>query len=447
MSNITMINIDRLRPHEDNPRKDLGDLSELTESIRQNGIYQNLTVVEDPEGSETYVVIIGHRRLAAAKAAGLTVVPCVISKMDYRRQIETMLIENMQRADLTVYEQARSFQLMLDLGSDTQTIAKNTGFSVATVKHRLKLAELDPAKLKAAADRQISLGELLELEKIQDLDRRNHVLEYAGTEDFRLEYNRALNAELIEKNLPIVQAALKEIGAKEISQREAWSAKYTLYPGSKGYIYLAKYGEPGNVIPDILPDEKIYYHLDDNSLVLYARAKKEKAPAESESPKEKKRKEALRKAWAEVDRLGEETYKLRYDWISAYKCQEGDYRTVLLYSVIAGLIGATSYTGASASAIIKALEIDNPIWPYVEQIYEKVDYSNLKQAAFYAYLTMGDDVKLRTASGSRGDLPYFTESPKLNIIYDYLVLLGYKASKEELQLLDGTHEIYDKRRK
>lgn len=101
---IQMISIADLHPHKDNPRKDLGDLSELTESIKVNGIFQNLTVTPRPEGG--YTVIIGHRRMEAAKLAGLTELPCAVVDMDERTQLSTMLLENMQRSDLTTYEQA-----------------------------------------------------------------------------------------------------------------------------------------------------------------------------------------------------------------------------------------------------------------------------------------------------------------------------------------------------
>ena len=137
---MEMISIDRLYPHPQNPRRDVGDISELTESIRANGVFQNLTVIEGgagvPKGAEGYTVIIGHRRLAAAKAAGLTELPCSVVEMDEREQVATMLLENMQRSDLTVYEQAQGFQMMLDLGETEQSIAEKTGFSKATVRHR-----------------------------------------------------------------------------------------------------------------------------------------------------------------------------------------------------------------------------------------------------------------------------------------------------------------------
>ena len=102
---ITYIKTSKIYPHKDNPRKDVGDVTELSESVKHSGILQNLTVV--PRTADTYTVIIGHRRLAAAKLAGLKTVPCAIVLMDYREQLSTMLAENMQRSDLTVFEQDR----------------------------------------------------------------------------------------------------------------------------------------------------------------------------------------------------------------------------------------------------------------------------------------------------------------------------------------------------
>ena len=101
-----MIPIEALKPHPDNPRKDVGDITELAESIKANGVFQNLTVLKG-DILDGYTVVIGHRRLAAARAAGLTELPCMVVEMDEREQISTMLLENMQRNDLTVYEQAQ----------------------------------------------------------------------------------------------------------------------------------------------------------------------------------------------------------------------------------------------------------------------------------------------------------------------------------------------------
>ena len=103
--------VSQLIPHPDNPRKDLGDITELTESVKKNGVLQNLTVTPidkdgNPAGNnnaDRYMVIIGHRRLAAAKAAGLWDVPCtIVEEVTHDEQLLMMLEENIQREDLTI---------------------------------------------------------------------------------------------------------------------------------------------------------------------------------------------------------------------------------------------------------------------------------------------------------------------------------------------------------
>ena len=75
MNEIVMIPVERLEHHPENPRKDLGDLTELAESIKANGVMQNLTVVKNHFAPDVYTVVIGNRRMEAAKLAGLKEVP------------------------------------------------------------------------------------------------------------------------------------------------------------------------------------------------------------------------------------------------------------------------------------------------------------------------------------------------------------------------------------
>ena len=194
MAEIVMIPIDHLHAHPDNPRKDLGDLSELAESIKAKGILQNLTVVPlvlvDPDatislGDDHYCIVIGHRRQAAALLAGLTELPCAIVQMSYEDQIATMLVENMQRSDLTVYEEAKGFQMMLDLGKSIKEVSEMSGFSETTVRHRAKLAELDEKKFKKAVDRGATLFDFMELESFDDPAEKETLLDVIGTSDFK----------------------------------------------------------------------------------------------------------------------------------------------------------------------------------------------------------------------------------------------------------------------
>ena len=126
MQNITMIPITCLYPHPDNPRKNLGDLSELADSIQKNGIMQNLTVV--PKSESEYTVIIGHRRLSAAKQAGLTAVPCAITEMSPTDQVATMLLENVQRVELTPFEQMKVFSSCSTLARRSKRFRKRRVF-------------------------------------------------------------------------------------------------------------------------------------------------------------------------------------------------------------------------------------------------------------------------------------------------------------------------------
>ena len=214
---IRMIPVTSLYPHPDNPRKDVGDVTELAESIRKNGVLQNLTVVpvdeveavlrehldrinqahseEELPPHEAYVVVIGHRRLAAAKRAGVERVPCAVVSMTQAQQIRTMLEENMQRKDLTVYEQAQGFQMMLDLGETLETIAKESGFSTTTVRRRLHLLKLDPEKFKASEARGATLTDYMELDKIKNPETRNQVLDKIGTASFKNELVKAMEQE------------------------------------------------------------------------------------------------------------------------------------------------------------------------------------------------------------------------------------------------------------
>lgn len=139
-SEVVKIRVENIYPHPDNPRKDLGDVTELAESMKKHGVMQNLTVIpasaltadpeDQPDADKVSVIsdfhaLIGHRRLEAAKLAGLVEVPCQIrSKISRKEQVGIMLLENIQREDLTIQEQAQGFQMMLDLGDTEDQIAE-----------------------------------------------------------------------------------------------------------------------------------------------------------------------------------------------------------------------------------------------------------------------------------------------------------------------------------
>ena len=200
----------QLEPHPDNPRKDLGDLTELRESIRQNGIMQNLTVIPTDDTFEHFRILIGHRRFAASEGI-VNELPCVIVEdLTDREQVGIMLCENLQRNDLTFYEQGQGFQMMLDLGDTIDEISEKTGFSKNTVKHRVEIAKLPKAAIE---DRkfQLTIGDLIELEKISDVKKRQKVLETAwDSNNLKNRISQEVREEKIQKNMKLVNDWLKK---------------------------------------------------------------------------------------------------------------------------------------------------------------------------------------------------------------------------------------------
>ena len=205
----------QLEPHPDNPRKDLGDLTELRESIRQNGIMQNLTVIPTDDTLEHFRILIGHRRFAASEGI-VNELPCVIVEdLTDREQVGIMLCENLQRNDLTFYEQGQGFQMMLDLGDTIDEISEKTGFSKNTVKHRVEIAKLSK---KAIEDNrfQLTIGDLIELEKIADVKKREKILSEAwDSNNLKNRINQEIREQKIQKNLKQVKEWLKKCKVKK----------------------------------------------------------------------------------------------------------------------------------------------------------------------------------------------------------------------------------------
>ena len=265
MNEIKMIDIGLLEPHPDNPRKNLGDLTELTDSIKKNGIMQNLTVVSKPDGM--YRVVIGHRRIAASKAAGLTELPCTIAKMDDRQQLCTMMEENMQRKDLTIPEQAYGFQYMLELDMSVKEIAQTTGFSESLVRNRLEIAKLDPKALEEAVkneEYQWSVQDFVELNRIKDTKERNRILNQKvyGRGSLVSSINAAVKKEKEKEAEKKLIPVLKEKGFLQSKDSTlTWSSAWEVLQR----IDLAK-PERVTVEPD--PDAQIFYMVSWGTLYI-----------------------------------------------------------------------------------------------------------------------------------------------------------------------------------
>ena len=135
-----MVPIDLLDPNPNQPRQVMGDLSELIASIAEKGIIEPLVV---RQRGERYQIIAGERRYQASVQAGLRELPVVIREVDDTEVIELALIENLQRKDLTPFEEAEALQGLAErCGYTHEDLARRLGKSRTSITESLSLASM-----------------------------------------------------------------------------------------------------------------------------------------------------------------------------------------------------------------------------------------------------------------------------------------------------------------
>ena len=430
-----------LHPHPGNPRKELGDLSELSESIKAKGIMQNLTVV--PRDAGGYTVIIGHRRSEAARLAGLEVAPCVITEMSMREQMATMLLENMQRVDLTAYEQAKGFQMMIDLGESVQTISEKTGFSKTTVKRRLEMAKLSDKVLKEVSSRPISMEDYDKLAKIKSIKKRNEVLLKIGTANFDSAVEGAVRAELIEERMPIFERKIMALGAKPMREEDRWSSKFERIADVD--VKVADADE--TIVAKKYQGEELFFSVRSHWGNLEVYRKKPKEPVNKKSKQEIERERAIEECKKGLKAATEMSRVLRANFVrglvmtaknrekvlaggaAVLKCSMQSYlRTVHAKQVLEFIGEETSNEYGKNGELFEAAYLAKPQFVIPAMIYLSFENDNVPK-----YWT-------ETYDG----FPEHTRNVYLDELYAWLMSLGYEMSDDEIALADGTHELFRK---
>lgn len=320
---IVDIPVSQLMPNPHNPRRDVGDVTELADSIRAQGIKQELLVTPagDRDGVPQYRVVIGHRRLAAARLAGRDMVPCRIEELTPREERELMLVENTQRVDLTPLEEADGYQGLLDLGVKVKEMAVRTGRSMRLVRGRLKIASI-PRSVREASPSFAQLS-LRELEDIAEFDgdekAQARLASKAGCNDFEWQLNQLrrerdrrkwVEAALLwaeSNNLPMLPDNLKTEDAWANPTGYEYQKRFGQdYPGpffKQWKDWMAEGSHPGVVIR-ILEDA--------GSVVAYTPARKTVTkPDEQAEAKRRMERERRHK----VRELAQASAELRCEWI------------------------------------------------------------------------------------------------------------------------------------
>ena len=152
------IPVDEIRPNPYQPRKvfDEDALKELSSSIKQHGVFTPILVKKSIQG---YDLIAGERRLRASKLAGLKDIPAIIVDFDDQEMMEIALLENIQREDLNVIEEAKAYEKLIQRLNYTQEqLAHRVGKSREHITNLLRLLKLPEDVQEYVVNKQLSMG-------------------------------------------------------------------------------------------------------------------------------------------------------------------------------------------------------------------------------------------------------------------------------------------------
>ena len=159
-----IIPIEKIEPNPDQPRVEFGDLTDLTNSIREHGVLEPL-LVKPVKNTAMWMIIAGERRWRSATLAGLKELPCIELDLDDEGVAEIALIENLQRKDLTIWEEADGLAALAErYGYTHDQIAKKIGKSRTTITESMTIAGIQgEARSKCIAANIYAKSTLLEV--------------------------------------------------------------------------------------------------------------------------------------------------------------------------------------------------------------------------------------------------------------------------------------------
>lgn len=437
---IIEIGLDKLKIHPKNVRQSYEGIEELTASIKENGILQNLTVVPDPGDEGMYFVVIGNRRLTAARQAGLTSAPCRIADMEESEQVMSMLAENMNRQNLKIHEEAAGIQMCLaDYGFTVEDVAQKTGLSATTVRHRANIAKLDRKALREKAEDgnfQLTITDLAKLEKVSNIAVRNKILREAkDSRDLAWKAQSAADDEKRKKVTKKLTALAKKEGIKPAPE----GTSNELY-GNK-WETVAEYDLTGD-IPEKLVDgdsDGLLYIIHYRSLKVIRKAKKVK--------RELTKREMQEKETAKKKRQIKEMYKEMYAQMGDFVRSVIDGKTEELKDTVAltqGLWDVLISKSAWISynymmCVLLGKESNNASEEERAVAQEKIRGLVLHHQMLAAAYHCCSDIELADYKGCYA----MNSAETLKKLYSCLALYGFSFAEEEyISLMEGSHPLY-----
>lgn len=219
VSEQTKIPVSEIRPNPYQPRKVFDDeaLQELKVSIEQHGVFTPILVKKSIAG---YDLITGERWLRASKLAGLETIPAIIVQFDDQEMMEIALLENIQREDLNVIEEAKAYeQLIQKLGYTQEQLAKRVGKSREHITNLLRLLRLPEDVQQYAIDKQLSMGHIRALLSLKNEEEMRRIAKQAIDQGLSVRKVEQLVKESAQKKDKPIVASKENMFVKE-AQRQ-----------------------------------------------------------------------------------------------------------------------------------------------------------------------------------------------------------------------------------
>ena len=156
---VTVMRVADIEPNRDQPRREFDEnaLHDLANSIAAHGLIQPIVV--RPAQNGYYQIVAGERRWRASKMAGLTEIPVIVRELDDTKAAQVSVIENVQREDLNIVEEATAYRrLLTEFGMTQEELASQIGKNRATIANTVRLLELPEKSLKMLSDGEITPG-------------------------------------------------------------------------------------------------------------------------------------------------------------------------------------------------------------------------------------------------------------------------------------------------
>lgn len=239
---IHKIGLEEIRPNPYQPRKtfDEKSLQELSDSIKENGIFQPIIVRKSLNG---YEIIAGERRFRASKLAKTETIPAIVRDFDEAQMMEVAVLENLQREDLTPLEEAQAYDtLQKNLGLTQEEVSKRLGKSRPYIANYLRLLTLPQKTKRMLQHGQLSMGQARTLLGLKNKDGIDKLAKRVVNEGITVRQLEALVNKLNEKNKLTKKKSIRKsafIVASESQLKDKFGTGVNITESKKGKGHLS----------------------------------------------------------------------------------------------------------------------------------------------------------------------------------------------------------------